>query len=123
MKLKTLPSMREKKRYILFTVHSDGPVEYHNLKSAIMDSLLEFLGERGFSQANIRLIKNLCKPPKGVIQTNPKHVDSVKTSLALIHQIGEEKVAFQTLRVSGTIKALFSKKSAQKNTKKATKER
>jgi RNase P/RNase MRP subunit POP5 len=29
----------------------------------------------------------------------------VKVSLALIHQIGDSKVIFQTTRVSGTIKA------------------
>jgi len=32
-------------------------------------------------------------------------VDLVKVGLALIHQIGDQRVIFQTLRVSGTIKS------------------
>jgi RNase P/RNase MRP subunit POP5 len=32
-------------------------------------------------------------------------VDKIKVSLALIHQIGDSRVVFQTLRVSGTIKS------------------
>lgn len=107
--MKSLPTLREKKRYIFFQVHSKGPVPYYQMKQAIFDSLLDFLGERDLAKASVRLIKNLYSSGKGVVQTNPKAVDSVKLALALIHQIGEERVLFQTLRVSGTIKSGKSK--------------
>lgn len=105
MKLKSLPSLKEKKRYIVFRVHSEGTIQYHRLKGAVTESLLEFLGEREMGKANPRLIKNLWNGREGFLQTSPKYVDAVKVSLALIHQIGDEKVVFQTLRVTGTIKA------------------
>jgi len=115
MKLKSLPSFREKKRYLVFRVHSESPLQYFSLKSAIFDSLLDFLGEKGLAEANVRLIKNLwSRKGTGFLQTNPPSVDRVKFSLALIHQIGDQKVLFQTLGVSGTIKGgkRFLKKSA-----------
>ena len=59
------------------------------------------------AKANIRILKNLwdLRKQKGFVQCLPKFVDSVKVSLSLIHQIGDSRVAFQTLRVSGTIKS------------------
>jgi len=103
MKLKSLPALKEKKRYIVFRVHSNEPVQYHSLKAAIFDSLLDYLGEGDLAKANIRLIKNLCTRSVGFLQTTPKYVDQVKLCLSLIHQIGDQRVIFQTLKVSGTI--------------------
>lgn len=99
------PALREKKRYIVFRVHSDEKIPYYTIKTAIFDSILEFLGEKGLSQASPRLIKNLYNGKTGFLQTNPKFVDPVKLSLSLIHQIGDSRVIFQTLKVSGTIKS------------------
>jgi len=97
--------MREKRRYIVFRVHSADKVQYHSLKSAVEESLLEFLGERGLALAKPTLIKNLWTGHTGFLRTNPKFVDSVKVALALIHQIADQPVTFQTLKVSGTIKS------------------
>ena len=103
MKLK--PALKEKKRYIMFKLHSKEPIPYTALKQAVTSALLEFLGERDFAKAHPRLIKNLCTGRAGVLLTTPKHTDACKLSLALIHQIQEQPVAFQTLKVSGTIKS------------------
>ncbi len=114
MKLKSLPSQRTKKRYIVFRVHSQAPVQYPQLKGAILESLLEFLGEDDFSRASPRLIRNLWNGREGFLVTDPKHVDKAKLALSLVHQVAEERVIIQTLKVSGTIKsgkkALSSKK-------------
>lgn len=110
------PALREKKRYIVFRIHSDEKIPYFNIKSAIFDSILEFLGEKGFSQASPRLIKNLYTGKTGFLQTNPKFVDPVKMSLSLIHQIGDSPAIFQTLKVSGTIQS--GKKSIPKSRRK-----
>lgn len=108
MKLRTMPSSRESKRYLFFRVHSQERMEYLNLKGAIWNSLVEWLGENELANAGIRIIKNLWKPQEqtGVIQCSPKYVDQVKMGLSLIHQIGDSKVIIQVKRVSGTIKSL-----------------
>ena len=105
--MKSLPSLRSKKRYIVFKIISENSLEYYNVKDAVWNSLSNWMGERNLAAANVRLIKNLwsSKDGKGFIQCSHKAVDSVKTALALIHQIGDEKVIFQTIKISGTIKS------------------
>lgn len=99
--------MRSRKRYVIFRVHSGGPLEYSNVKDVIWNSLGDWLGQNELAQAAPRLIKNLWdgRQKRGFLQCSPKYVDQVKISLALIHQIGEQRVVFQVLRVSGTIKS------------------
>ena len=105
MKLKSLPSMRESKRYVFFRIHSERKLDYEIVKNAVMNSLLNWMGSEKFAKAKPWFIKNLWKPNNGILQCSHKSVDDVKVGLALIHQIGDSKVIFQTLRVSGTLKS------------------
>ncbi len=107
MRMRRLPSSRESKRYVVFRIHSDERLSYEHVKDSIWNSVLNWLGEEDMAKANVRILKNLwdSRKQKGFIQCSPKFVDSVKVSLSLIHQIGDSRVAFQTLRVSGTIKS------------------
>ena len=105
MRLRKKPSERPKHKYIVFRVHSSGSIRYNDLRNAITNELINWMGEKDFAEAGIRLIKNLYHDGKGFIRCLPGYVDSVKMSLALIHQIGDERVIFQTVRVSGTIKS------------------
>ncbi|MBU1135364.1 MAG: hypothetical protein KKG13_02495, partial [Nanoarchaeota archaeon] len=89
MKLKKPPSMRNKKRYVIFRVHADeGTVPFDNVKDAVMNSILNWVGERGAAQAHVWIIKNLwdAKKQTGYIQCSHKTVDEVKTALSLIYQ-------------------------------------
>ncbi|HDD72496.1 MAG TPA: hypothetical protein ENG00_00225 [Candidatus Aenigmarchaeota archaeon] len=45
------------------------------------------------------------KEQTGFIQCSSKFADHVKIAINLIHQIGDQRVIFQSLRVSGTIKS------------------
>ena len=99
--------MRPRKRYIVFKVHSEQKLAYENVRDAVWNSLENWLGERDLASAQVRIIRNLwdAKAQKGFVQCSHKYVDPVKVGLALIHQIGDSRVIFQVLRVSGTIKA------------------
>jgi RNase P/RNase MRP subunit POP5 len=107
LRIKKLPSMRKKKRYLTFWIHTEAPVIYSEMKGAVLNSILNWMGEEGFSKAGARIIRNLWneREQTGWISTSLETVDDVKMALALIHQIGDGKVIFQTLRVSGTIKS------------------
>jgi ribonuclease P/MRP protein subunit POP5 len=107
MKLRSKPALRGKHRYVVFRVHSSAKVKYSDLKNAVMSALLNWMGEREFSEAGIWFIRNLWDgvEQKGFIRCDPKYADSVKMGLMLLHQIGDEKVAVQSLWVSGTIKS------------------
>lgn len=104
--LKIPSSLRQKKRYVYFKLYSEKKIPYENMRNSLWNVFLDVLGELGTAKANIRIMKNLWNPDKqtGVIRCSHRHVDEVKLCLGLLHQIGDEKVVFQSLKVSGTIK-------------------
>ncbi len=108
MKLKPLPSLKEGKRYIIFRVLSDQeyPLEFQAVRDAILNSILNWLGEETSARAGVWVIKNLWdrKKQQGFIRCSRKETDLVKTALAMVHQIGDQRVIIQSLRVTGTIK-------------------
>jgi len=99
--------MKGKTRYIIFKVHSDRDLDFDNVKDSIWNSLEHWLGEADLGKANMQIVKNLWngKEYKGFVKCNSKYVDQIKVGLSLIHHIGDSKVIFQTLRVTGTIKS------------------
>jgi len=109
--MKKPPSMRNKKRYIFFKIISDEKVNFNEVKNAVWNSVLNWMGESNAAKADIAFIRNLWDSKQGicVIRCVPKYVDDVKMSLALVHQIGEARVILQTLLVSGTIKSAKKK--------------
>ncbi len=105
MKLKTLPSQTERQRYVFFRVRSSRRLDFSEARNAINDALLTWMGNSGFAKAKPWVIRNLWNANEGVIQCTHRYVDDVKMGLALIHQIGDARVIFHTVRVSGTLKA------------------
>lgn len=108
-KLKILsPTLREKERYISFKVLSEESIEYSDLESSIWSTLLEFYGELGVSQMSLWLMKNLWDQNEqiAVIRCNNKSVEKVIAGLGFVSRIGESRINFKILKVSGTIKSL-----------------
>lgn len=103
-----LPTLRERERYISFKIISEEPVVYSDLQQAIWSTLLEFYGELGVSQMSLRLVKNLYdeRSQLGVIRCNNKSVPKVIAGLGLLSRLGESRIIFKILKVSGTIKSL-----------------
>jgi RNase P/RNase MRP subunit POP5 len=107
MRVRRLPSMRDKKRYVVFRVISDERVDYAAVRDALWNSMTHWIGEAGLARAGVKIVKNLWNQSgqTGFVQASPKYVDQVKVAMGLIHQIGDQRVILQSLRVSGTIKA------------------
>ncbi len=105
------PSLRLKKRYIIFEAVSEQPIEYGELVNAIWNSLLGFLGDSGTSDARIWIIQNLYdnKNQRGVIRCKHDSVEQVRSALALMGIVGEAKVILRIIGVTGTIKSAKSK--------------
>ncbi len=105
-KPKMLPSsLRERKRYLVFKVLSEKPIDFKELANAVWFSALNFLGELGASRAGIWFVKNLYneKEKIGVIRCNHTYVEELRMSLALVKTIGDMNVTIKTLGVTGTI--------------------
>ncbi|MEM5871636.1 MAG: Rpp14/Pop5 family protein [Candidatus Aenigmatarchaeota archaeon] len=115
-KLKTIPTLKERWRYIFFSIDTSNIVTFEEIKNAIEDSLLNWMGTEKYAKAKPKIIKNLWSGKTGVIRCLYKYVNDVKISLALIAQIGDSHVIFKTLLVSGTIKSGSKKiKNLNKN--------
>ena len=94
-----LPSLREKKRYVVFESVADS-FDKQKIEKLIEEACLKFIGENGYSKAGIMILKDSWKRNKGVIKVNTKYVDEVKMSLGLI----KGKIIVNAIGVSGTLK-------------------
>ena len=111
MKLRKMPTLKEKKRYLNFRIETDAKIPYFELKDVVWDSVMGWVGEKGTGQSDFKIIKNLWNPDKkeGAVSCSPKFVDDIKVALATVQYIGDAKVVFTVTKVSGTIKSLSDK--------------
>ena len=101
------PSLRTKRRYIIFEIVAEQPLEYGDFINALWGSALEFLGESAASEARLWIIQNLYDPKnrRGVIRCKHDSVEQVRAALTMIQMIGETKALIKILGVTGTIKS------------------
>ena len=105
IKLKPLlPSLKEKKRYIVYEIISEKQFTPRDATAAIEKATKDFLGILGLSKAGIIILKERFKNNKGIIRVNRKKVDNLKSSLMLIKKINKQDVIVKTLGVSGILK-------------------
>lgn len=64
--------------------------------------MLQFLGELGYGRAGI-MVLDLWDENRGIIRTSTKSVDQVKTALAMVEKIGNQKAIVKTIGVSGML--------------------
>jgi ribonuclease P/MRP protein subunit POP5 len=108
MKLKgLLPSLREKKRYIAFSIKSADDISFKEAKNGIEGSMLKFIGELGVANAGPLFLKDW-KNMKGIIKVNTKYVDHTKASIALIKEINGKKAKVESIGVSGVLSKIRS---------------
>jgi len=98
-----LPSMKEKNRYIVFQAESKYAQTSTEIKKAITDSVLNFLGELETAKSGFLIMKEF-KKNKGIIKTNSKYVDKIRTSLSLVKSANNKKIKIKTIKVSGILK-------------------
>jgi ribonuclease P/MRP protein subunit POP5 len=106
------PTLREKNRYIAFQIISEKDEEftYSDLESAVWNTMLDFLGESGVSKTSVWLLKDSWNPKRqtGIIKCNHKSIQDIIASLGLIDRLGDNRITFKILKISGTIKSIKS---------------
>ena len=110
-KLKILPpTLRERKRYIAFQVipETEEDFAYSDLEAGIWNTMLDFLGEDGVAKTSMWLLKDTWNPKTriGVIKCNYKSTEAIITSLGLIDRLGDNRICFKILGISGTVRGL-----------------
>src|SRR3989339_950558 len=99
------PSLREKKRYIIFELIGEKKFTLSEIKSEVERALLLFLGQLGLSKAAPMFIEekfNL-EAQKFTLKVNHKYVNETKAALALSKSIKNTPIIIKSVTVSGTL--------------------
>ena len=100
-----LPSLKEKKRYVVFEVISETPVSEQDAYSAVETGLNGFIGLKGMAEAGLQFIRERwdAKKQRGIARIATNHTDNLKASFVFISSIGGKKVTVHSVGVSGTV--------------------
>jgi ribonuclease P/MRP protein subunit POP5 len=111
------PSMRPPKRYIVYEVISNTPINYGEFVSTVWTTAMEFLGELGSSEAGVWFVHNTYDDRRqvGIIKCRHDNVEKVRAVLSLISIVSEARCVVKILGVTGTIKSANTKYLGEKN--------
>lgn len=92
-----IPSLRERKRYLVYKVNSDKQFSNADIEAAVFSGIKDFLGVYGLARAGI------IQAGKNVLRVNHTETDKVKTALSLISKINGERAIVNTVYLSGSL--------------------
>jgi len=101
-----LPTLRERKRYVVFQIVSAAPcTDIKAIINEIMQSAVDFLGTYYFGSAGITLLANQFDADSqiGLIRVSHEFVDQLKLVLGRIDSINGNPVLLRTCGVSGIL--------------------
>jgi ribonuclease P/MRP protein subunit POP5 len=106
--MKLMPSLKQRKRYILFEIKSDKSFSLSDIKEEVDKALLLFLGQLGLSKAIPQFVHEKSGRNKFVLKCNNKYVDEVKSAIILIKSIKNNQIILNSVITSGTLKKISS---------------
>ncbi len=102
------PSLRDRRRYLVFEWISEWGIDKWTLLSEIRDSIFSLYGDVGASESNIRLIEYANAEDTdggmGILRCAHDKVEEVRAALACIHSANEARLSIRVIGISGTIK-------------------
>ena len=102
-----LPSLREKKRYLVYEVASRNKFnDALHVNKAILEAAKGFLGNLGMAKAGIIPMNDQWDEgmQRGVIRVNNRHVDNLKASLVFAGSIDGKEAIVRSIGASGILK-------------------
>ena len=105
-----LPSLKERKRYIVFDVASDKPVAESDVCAAITDGVQWYVGQRGRAKAGMQFLHELWNPKsqRGIVRVSHTSVDKLRSAFLFVSSIHGIKSSVSTAAVSGIVKKVKS---------------
>lgn len=100
-----LPTLKERKRYILFRLFTEERAENREVKELVTKAGLTFLGELGMAKSGFQFMPETWKQTEmtGIVKVGHKFVDEAKSALILIKQFKGKPASISCLKVSGVI--------------------
>ncbi len=105
--MKTLPILREKKRYIAFEITSEQTITRQQLVNEILSSTRSLFGDVGRSEINPTLMS--FDGRYGIIRCAREKTQEARAALACISNAQGIRVSILVLGISGTIKGAMEK--------------
>jgi len=101
-----MPSLREKKRFLVFEVDTDGNPDIIQINDTIASKFKDLFGLFGLADAGLLMLNNKYDNVKkrGIIRVNHKNVDKLRASFALIDQIKSSPASIRSLGLSGILR-------------------
>lgn len=97
------PTLKEKNRYMVIKVHSEQDFTREKLIQALWDSAFRYLGALNIAKSSFWLMDYDEDQQKGILRTNHKKQQEVRTTLTLINRIKSERAFISIEKVSGTL--------------------
>ena len=105
-----LPTLRTKKRYVVYEVIADNDMPLKKATESILASYKECFGIFGLAEAGIKDMNIYNdKMKRGILKINHKYVNNLRAALAMIKNINNEKITIHTVGVSGILKKTKSR--------------
>ncbi|TXT56953.1 MAG: hypothetical protein BAJATHORv1_20551 [Candidatus Thorarchaeota archaeon] len=99
-----------RRRHILFRIHSSGDIPQGDIIIQILrENLLSLFGEIVVADSKLYLEEFDDAKGRGVIQCDAKTMKEVLAAAAMMYEIGKNKVSFEPVKTSGTLKTLKPK--------------
>ncbi len=105
--IKTIPILREKKRYIAFEVIAEKTLNRYDMTDCIMNSIFTLFGDAGGSMINARLIS--FDGITGIFRCQREKTGELRSALACINNSRGARVSILVMGISGTIKGATEK--------------
>ncbi|MDP3990253.1 MAG: Rpp14/Pop5 family protein [archaeon] len=106
--MKLLPSLKERKRYVLFKIDSKEDFTAMDVKKAVDNAIKDFIGELGISKASPMFLSERYQKNQFIVKVNHKFVNEVVSAIILIKKIKNTPVLLQSVIISGTLKKVSS---------------
>lgn len=100
---------RDKRRYLALRAECKKLLTEKDVFHAVFDSVLQFFGEIGASQANLKMIKYVPEKDYFVVRCSHKMLEQARAAIVSITDVKGETTTFHVEGVSGTLKSLANK--------------
>ena len=105
--MKTIPTLREKKRYLAFKIISENMINRGELTGELLDSICLLFGDKGESEINPSLMSYDGR--FGILRCQKDRTTDTRAALACINRVRGGRVSIKVLGISGTVRGAMEK--------------
>ena len=103
-----LPTLRTKKRYVVYEAISEQPVRHDQVVSAVTDSFRENFGLFTLGSSGL-MDTRIYDKNRGILKINNKYLKHLGVSMAMITEINKNPAIIHAVGVSGILKKAKNK--------------